>query len=152
MPLLDDLFPENTILSQTASYLSNLITIQPFKFFFGFFMKLYVLFIVIPLFYFWQYGPGYGKFGGMGGDPPEVICSRIQGMSPAFWEANMKECYQIVAKNFSEVLSLVSVFIYVFLLKIITEKIFSFFVEKIKQILTTRDRQQQRRTIRSSTE
>ena len=106
-----------TVFSDSLIFWVWINQIQPFKFFISLFLKFYTLFFVLPLFYLWAYGPSFGKYGGIGGQPHEFVCSHLAGMSPEFWKKNEKECSLLVLNHFLQFLTFGNVFLYVFLAK-----------------------------------
>jgi len=72
--------------------------------FINFFYRIYLYFIVLPLFHLYIHGPSVGPIGFWSGMSYSQICAKLTNMNdPDFWsltEDNSKRCYIMILQHF----------------------------------------------------
>lgn len=103
--------------------------------------RLYMLFIVIPMYYLYVNAPSFGPVGGYGGRNNYEICQQIAQFKTSvdFWNAteqNRLECKVMLMKNFASFMAVVNVLLYVLLLYTLVKLITSMFQYSVAAVST----------------
>jgi hypothetical protein len=79
--------------------------------------NVYLYVVAIPLFWLFRNGPRFGNYIGFwNGASDEELCSSLSNVNdPVFWEKNTAKCQDIIFQNFGAFLSMVSFFVYIFI-------------------------------------
>lgn len=81
--------------------------------------KMYILFLMIPMYYLYMKGPSFGGYGFWSGKSAPDICSTITSVDSHFWTSStekMQECELIILREFDSFMTGIMSLVYLFVL------------------------------------